>query len=830
MDDLSLAKKLLGNEQTKEDKAEQIDTSSASIVYMIAVTSSSGGEVVLRNENESEQGDWLDGDFVEIDEDGDYEEYESEDDDLEDVDDSVVDMTDGDGANIEDDGIESIAFTVTDYQTRAQAEYLDENEAEEDDLPGESTSISDETDDGDATELPDDGQGSADEDDLSDENAEIQDIDDGEYTLIDDNLDDESDDIVTGAEISDGYTVADCIGAVNEGDRVAVMVQNGRLTVIGVAGSGDEMNANMTEVFDNIIATNIKVDNLQATKADIETLNATNATIDKLRADIANIGDLEALNATLGNLQATKANIDLANIQDGCITTAMLGTEVVGTSQIANSSITDAKIVELTANKITAGELSCDRLIINGTDKSLVYYLNNMGDLTSTQVNTLNGDTLTSRSITADKIVANAITSNEIASKTITANNIASGTITSAEIQAGSINADRLNVNDIFSKNITATGTISGATLQGGKINGATMEGGVIDGAIVRAQELTFRMNKDQYASGYLAYDANINQTQWRDDNSIDIWSKKNLSVRSNTYLSVGSGDQGQLGYIKFNNTAITIGGYTGSTLGISVPTTVSNTLTTTGAISTSSTTINYTSAYSNEIGLTCKWADGNTHNMLTRSTNGLTCSFGYDGGSSCKTISIMRGYSLRFGCGGNNGTSDARGVIKFDYDGTNVYLRPTTTGVTYLGSASYRWATIYTNASVNTSDRREKHDINYDVSDEMIDLIYNSKPVSYIYNSDKYDIKRYGMIAQDVRDYLVENNLEKFGGITVDDKVKEIPRDINASEEEVIYGISYEQYIAPLIATVQHQKQQIDDMRNELNELKELVSQLLVK
>ena len=150
------------------------------------------------------------------------------------------------------------------------------------------------------------------------------------------------------------------------------------------------------------------------------------------------IQELSANMVTTDYIASNYAKINLANITKGCIENAM----------IKDATISDAKIVELTANKISAGTLSCDRLLFNGSDKSIVYYLNNMGDLTSEEVNTINGDTLTARTITADKIVANSISANEI------------------------------NVLDLFAQNITATGTITGLKVDAGEITGTTINGG----------------------------------------------------------------------------------------------------------------------------------------------------------------------------------------------------------------------------------------------------------------------------------------------------------------------------------------------------------------
>ena len=242
MDDLTLAQKLLGKEKTKVDRSEAENETGSSIFYMVAVTSSQNGEVVLKDEVDP-SADWEEGDYIEVEEDGEYEEYESDEDDMEDVDDGVIDMTDGDGVDIEEDEAETTAFTVSEYQAASRAAYAvneTEPEASEDPLPDGSESVTTEIDDGDAENLPDVGEDT--EDPIASDTAGITDLTDDAYELIDDNEDDESDDIES-AEESDGYTIAETIGAVNEGDRVAVMIQDGKVIVLGVVGSGDERKA-----------------------------------------------------------------------------------------------------------------------------------------------------------------------------------------------------------------------------------------------------------------------------------------------------------------------------------------------------------------------------------------------------------------------------------------------------------------------------------------------------------------------------------------------------------------------------------------------------------
>ncbi len=232
---------------------------------------------------------------------------------------------------------------------------------------------------------------------------------------------------------------------------------------------------------DGGVVTNIETIAQNETEQEISYTSPTVKLMDRVYYEILEANKAIINDLVTNTLTANFATIDLANIKNGCITNAMIGTEAVDTSQIADGSITDAKIVTLTANKINAGTLSCDRLVINGSEQSLVYYLNNMGTLSYSEVDSINGGVLTERSITADKIVANAITANEIASRTITANKIVSGsitaneiaanTITSAEIKSGSIKAVDIDVANLFAQDITATGTISGLTLKGAELD-----------------------------------------------------------------------------------------------------------------------------------------------------------------------------------------------------------------------------------------------------------------------------------------------------------------------------------------------------------------------
>lgn len=252
------------------------------------------------------------------------------------------------------------------------------------------------------------------------------------------------------------------------------------------------------------------------------------------------------------------------------------------------------------------------------------------------------------------------------------------------------------------------------------------------------------------------------------------------------------------------------------STLAVTGAVTASSTITATGAIYTKGSYV-INAAYNVDTGLSRTWKDGSNHYIIHASSDGLACHFGWNGSSTYQSDTVLRGYEVKLACSGNTGGTNNAYLIKYGLINANTCFYPSTTNATYMGHADYRWKGIYSSANVNvSSDRRLKHDINYDIEDEACDLIYNIKPTSFIYNNDESNTKCYGFIAQDVRDYLLENKLEKFNGISVDGKNGEMNLDLTADENNVIYGIAYEQYIPPVICVVKKQKKEIDILKEE--------------
>ena len=194
-----------------------------------------------------------------------------------------------------------------------------------------------------------------------------------------------------------------------------------------------------------------RIADLAVGTAKIQDASITNAKIADLAVTAAKIA-----NATITNAQIANATIGTAQIALGAITTALIAQGAVGTAQIKDASITDAKIVELSANRITTGTLSVERLIIVGSDKSIVYTINEANGTAQLSQTTIDGGSLTQRSITADRIVAGAITANEIAAATILANNIAAGAITSDKIAANAVEAKHIKAGTITTNHVAS--------------------------------------------------------------------------------------------------------------------------------------------------------------------------------------------------------------------------------------------------------------------------------------------------------------------------------------------------------------------------------------
>lgn len=213
----------------------------------------------------------------------------------------------------------------------------------------------------------------------------------------------------------------------------------------------EEVEGPTAERMDRIYNELLLVKEVMAYKVSVDSLNAQvaklgYANIKELSVEVAKMGLVTIEQANVNFIKADMSNFTIANIQ-----TLFIESGIIKDATIKDGHITgQLDSVTVNANSITTGTLSVDRLVIRGSEKSLVYELNNIsGALQAKSVDTLNGEILTQRTITADKLVAKSITSNEIKTGTITSDEIKTGTITAANINMIDLVGDSAFINSL---------------------------------------------------------------------------------------------------------------------------------------------------------------------------------------------------------------------------------------------------------------------------------------------------------------------------------------------------------------------------------------------
>lgn len=226
------------------------------------------------------------------------------------------------------------------------------------------------------------------------------------------------------------------------------------------------------------------IESLTAVDGKIDTLSSKAITTENLSAKVADLGYLSAESADL-----KYANIKLSNIEVADIATLFAEVGLIDRATIVEGHITGfLDSVEVNAANITAGTLVADRILLKG-ENGLLYSLNNLGELQSKTVDTLDGYILTDRTVNADKIVAKSITANEL--------------------DVEKVFADSAVIKKIFSQDVTATGTITGATLKGAN---AEIDNGLIGG---------FNIKEDGISKAYTKSSSEASEKQ--DSYELDI-------------------------------------------------------------------------------------------------------------------------------------------------------------------------------------------------------------------------------------------------------------------------------------------------------------------
>lgn len=560
-----------------------------------------------------------------------------------------------------------------------------------------------------------------------------------------------------------------------------------------------------------VVADKVSVNYLEANYATITELDAVSARIDKIVTSEVTVEYLEANYAKMKDVEANFATIDLANVKDASIKSAMIDAGAVKTVQIADGSITDAKIVELTANKITAGTLSVERLELVGSTSSIVYALNNSGELVSENVNTLDGDVLTDRTITADKLVANSITANEIASKTITANEILANTITSAELAAGSVTADILAAGSVTAEKILVTdlsalnATIGGFTI-GNKYlaNGTTTLGTTEKSIYVGLDGISCGKNFIAKADGTVRIQGDVYC-----QNNIYMYSGYNQQYFSVLQYVVDSGDVNELYLHAPNGETIMhwsqegVSGFSIENISCSklTATNISTTknITASGTVTAGSSLI----AKSIELSFSTPFIDFHYNKSSADYTSRL---IDYGGNFTFYTTSGIYQFCntegnhiARIHSNGTFGAASGGTAIV----GSAIYCQTTWSGGAYTA--------VYGASFTNPSSRLVKENV-VDMSEEEAKKILQLKPVDFdyieAYGGEK---NQHGLIAEDTLDIIPSC-------VTIPEGYSEKEFDAEKGIRNKVLAIDYSKLVPYLIKMVQIQQEEIEKLKEAMN------------
>lgn len=615
------------------------------------------------------------------------------------------------------------------------------------------------------------------------------------------------------------------------GDRVVCEIRNHSVLVTGNLSSPSATGDDVKQVSD-------KVDFLEANRITTDYLEAHYAEIDFANINVANIkqGFMESL-----------------LVSQGIIANRVVGSEVIATNVLTG--------VNIYADDIVAGTLSVDRLVFRGSEQSVIYQLNNIsGALQAENVDTINGEVITPRTIAADRIIAKSITATEINVQNLVATGL---------IEANRLTSKNIVVDDLFATDITAAGSIksSNYVYTSGIYSTAGVKMSMATGQII-SRQFAIDVSGNTYFAGQLSaptgniggFTIGTNSLYSGPDNLGS--NKKGVYIGTDGISSIG--DNGGK-YVQIRNGKIT-GHNSGSMPGTSEAVI---------DLTTASSAGNRAFGLGAQAGLLSVYVIDETAVNLP-SAKGIIIS--YDGiytgkyqSGTCVQNKTLLSVDGDVGCSLNLsnalwlrtyntagtltrliGMNSKDNVHMGDYNGDNispVYIHargkqynftdkafcPNVTKDVTLGGASKLWKTVYAKTgTINTSDRTKKHDIK-DLTEVYEKLFLKLQPKSFIFNDG--DRVHIGAISQDVEDAMHELGMsaEDFAGFCKDIQYdyREYNDDGTPVEESryIItdadgnpvydYALRYQDFIFLTIHMVQKLFIKIEKIENEMDAMK---------
>ena len=615
------------------------------------------------------------------------------------------------------------------------------------------------------------------------------------------------------------------------GDRVVCEIRNHSVLVTGNLSSPSATGDDVKQVSD-------KVDFLEANRITTDYLEAHYAEIDFANINVAHIkqGFMESL-----------------LVSQGIIADRVVGSEVVATNALTG--------VNIYANDITAGTLSVDRLVFRGSEQSVIYQLNNIsGALQAENVDTINGEVITPRTIAADRIIAKSITATEINVQNLVATGL---------IEANRLTSKNIVVDDLFATDITAAGSIKSSNYvhTSGIYSTAGVKMSMATGQIISRQFAIDASGNTYFAGQLSAPTGNIggftigtNSLYSGPDNLGS--NKKGVYIGTDGISSIG--DNGGK-YVQIRNGKITghnsgsMSGTSEAVIDLTAASSVGNRAFGLGAQAgllsvymIDETAINLSSAKGIIISYDGIYTGKYQSGMCVRNKTLLSV----DGDVGC-SLNLSNALWLRAHNTAGTltrliGMNSHDNVHMGDYNGDNispVYIHakgkqynftdaafcPNVTNDVPLGLSNKRWSTVYAKTgTINTSDRTKKHDIK-DLTEVYEKLFLKLQPKSFIFNDG--DRVHIGAISQDVEDAMHELGMsaEDFAGFCKDIRYdyREYNDDGTPVEESryVVtdddgnpvydYALRYQDFIFLTIHMVQKLFIKMEKIETEMNAMK---------
>lgn len=615
------------------------------------------------------------------------------------------------------------------------------------------------------------------------------------------------------------------------GDRVVCEIRNHSVLVTGNLSSPSATGDDVKQVSD-------KVDFLEANRITTDYLEAHYAEIDFANINVANIkqGFMESL-----------------LVSQGIIADRVVGSEVTATNVLTG--------VNIYADDIVAGTLSVDRLVFRGSEQSVIYQLNNIsGALQAENVDTINGEVITPRTIAADRIIAKSITATEINVQNLVATGL---------IEANRLTSKNIVVDDLFATDITAAGSIksSNYVYTSGIYSTAGVKMSMATGQIISRQFAIDASGNTYFAGQLSAPTGNIggftigtNSLYSGPDNLGS--NKKGVYIGTDGISSIG--DNGGK-YVQIRNGKITghnsgsMSGTSEAVIDLTAASSVGNRAFGLGAQAgllsvymIDETAINLSSAKGIIISYDGIYTGKYQSGMCVRNKTLLSV----DGDVGC-SLNLSNALWLRAHNTAGTltrliGMNSNDNVHMGDYNGDNispVYIHakgkqynftdaafcPNVTNDVPLGLSNKRWSTVYAKTgTINTSDRTKKHDIK-DLTEVYEKLFLKLQPKSFIFNDG--DRVHIGAISQDVEDAMQELGMsaEDFAGFCKDIRYdyREYNDDGTPVEESryVVtdddgnpvydYALRYQDFIFLTIHMVQKLFIKIEKIETEMNAMK---------